>query len=116
MVGIILVLYITAWIGGARKWTRKLNTVRLITSAALALTSQTNFSFYVISTLVTWASFGMAIRIPLIANDNLKGYNETTSPSDLAPLNARAGNATWLILTGAVSSFGSLRFENRLTL
>jgi len=29
MVGIILVLYITAWIGGIRKWTRKLNIVCL---------------------------------------------------------------------------------------
>lgn len=29
MVGIILVLYITAWIGGTRKWTRKLNIVCL---------------------------------------------------------------------------------------
>jgi hypothetical protein len=27
MVGIILVLYITAWIGGTRKWTRALNIV-----------------------------------------------------------------------------------------
>ena len=27
MVGIILVLYITAWIGGTRKWTRTLNIV-----------------------------------------------------------------------------------------
>ena len=66
------------------------------------LTWQTNFSFYVLSTLVTWVAFGMAIRIPLILNENLRVYNDITPPGDLAPVNARAGNATWLILTGAV--------------
>ena len=45
----------------------------------------------------------MAIRIPLILNENLRVYNDITPPGDLAPVNARAGNATWLILTGAVS-------------
>jgi hypothetical protein len=67
------------------------------------LTWQTNFSFYIICTLLTWVAFGMALRIPLILNENLKIYNFITPPGDLAPLNARAGNAIWLILTGAVS-------------
>jgi hypothetical protein len=71
----------------------------------IVLTWQTNFSFYIISTLVAWASFGMAIRIPLILNTNLEAHNRVTPTSDLAPLKARGGNATWLILTGAVRIF-----------
>jgi hypothetical protein len=73
------------------------------------LTWQTNFSFYIICTLLTWVAFGMALRIPLILNENLKIYNFITPPGDLAPLNARAGNAIWLILTSAVSALPRCR-------
>jgi hypothetical protein len=90
--------------------------IPVVLVSLIELTCQTNFSFYILSTLVTWVTFGMALRIPLILNRNLKMYNSITPPSDLAPLNARAGNATWLILTGAVSVHSlSARPRCRLT-